>query len=231
MWYRSLLSGDEAEAYEDIKAGLLLLDREIRIPRMEYRRAADILAMVKLDSPEIFWVCGHSISYIAGAEHMNLSPEYIFPVRQIPEMRKQLDARLDRLLRPAYDLDPVRAVGFVRNFVFRNVKYESVGKNYSHEIYGILSHGIGVCEGISKTAKLMLDRLSVTSVVAIGRENSENVRHAWNLIELHGKMRHYDLTYDLSRVNAGLKPVYAGMTDEMIFKDHNKPVYDLPECR
>lgn len=159
MWYRSLLSGDEAEAYDGIRDGVLSLEREIRIPRMEYRTAADILAKVKLDDPGIFWVRGHSVSFRAGAEHMNLSPEYIFPVKQIPEMKKQLGIRLDRLLRPAYDLDPVRAVGFVRSFIFNNVKYEKVGKSYSHEIYGILSHGIGVCEGIAKTVKLMLDRL------------------------------------------------------------------------
>lgn len=231
MWYRSLLSGDEAEAYDGIRDGVLSLEREIRVPRMEYRTAADILAKVKLDDPGIFWVRGHSVSFRAGAEHMNLSPEYIFPVKQIPEMKKQLGIRLDRLLRPAYDLDPVRAVGFVRSFIFNNVKYEKVGKSYSHEIYGILSHGIGVCEGIAKTVKLMLDRLSVGSVVAVGSENDENIRHAWNLIELHGRMRHYDMTYDLSRMNAGLKPVYAGMTDDMIYKDHNRPVYELPECR
>lgn len=231
MWYRSLLLGDAAEAYDEIEKGLFALDREIRIPRMEYRAVADVLAMVKLDNPDIFWVCGHSVSVRPGAEHMMMLPEYIFPVRQIPEMRKQINARIDRILIPAYAFDPIHAIGFVRDFIFNNVKYEKLGKSYSHEIYGILSHGIGVCEGISKTVKLLLDRLSVDTVVAVGSENSDGIRHAWNLIELHGKMRHYDLTFDLSRVNAGLKPIYVGMTDEMIYKDHNVPVYKLPECR
>ena len=67
MWYRSLLSGDEAEAYDGIRDGVLSLEREIRIPRMEYRTAADILAKVKLDDPGIFWVRGHSVSFRTGA--------------------------------------------------------------------------------------------------------------------------------------------------------------------
>lgn len=231
MWYRSLLLGDAAEAYDEIEKGLFALDREIRIPRMEYRAVADVLAMVRLDNPDIFWVCGHSVSVRPGAEHMMMLPEYGFPIRQIPEMRKQINSRIDRILSPAYAFDPIHAIGFVRDFIFNNVKYEKLGKSYSHEIYGILLHGIGVCEGISKTVKLLLDRLSVDTVVAVGSENSDGIRHAWNLIELHGKMRHYDLTFDLSRVNAGLKPIYVGMTDEMIYKDHNVPVYKLPECR
>ena len=229
-WYRENLSGIEVEIYDEIKEGLLSLKNEIKVPRTEYKRISEIYSMVKLDCPEIFYAEAPSYTYKTGSLKITVIPKYLFSDRQIASLRESLSVRLERILKPAWELDEVKAIEFVRNFIFHNVKYEKLEKSYSHEVYGTLSHGIGVCEGIAKTAKLMLDKLGIESVVAIGRENEENFRHAWNMISLYGKMRHFDFTFDLSRIEKGFRPIYSNMTDEMIFKDHNKPVFILPEA-
>ncbi len=230
FWYKSLLDGDEAEAYTEISSGLLSMEQEIKVPELEYRRISEIYSMVKLDRPEIFYAAEPVYRSRMSSEHISVVPKYLFNEKQISRMKEALSVRLERILRPAFSLDEIKAVEFVRSFVFENVRYDKLEKNYSHEVYGVLSHGIGVCEGISKTVKLMLDRLGIESIVAIGSENEDHLRHAWNMINLHGKMKHYDLTFDLSRREKGLKPKYASMTDEAIFRDHNKPVFRLPEA-
>ncbi len=228
-WYLSTLDGDEYTAYTEILDGLLSLSGGIRVPKMEYKRISDIFAMVKLDRPEIFYVSGHSFRSPVGAGYTEVIPEYHFPVKKIPELQNAISSRADRILRQAVSLDEVKAVSFVSKWILENTVYEKLERQYSHEIYGVLSHGIGVCEGISKTVKYFLDKLGIDSLVVIGEANSENVRHAWNMISLHGKMRHYDLTFDLSRRTKGLKPIYSALTAEQIFKDHNKSVYEIPK--
>ena len=230
-WYRENLNGIEAEIYDEIKEGLLSLKKEIKVPRLEYRRIFEIYSMVKLDFPEIFYADSPSYSLRNGSDSIIVIPKYLFSNKQIASIKESLFVRLERVLRTARSLDTIKAVEFVRDFIFLNAKYDKLEKNYSHEIYGVLSNGIGVCEGIAKTVKFMLDSLGIESVVAIGSENEENLRHAWNMISVYGKMRHFDFTFDLARREKGLKAVYSNMTDEMIFRDHNKPVFILPQSK
>jgi transglutaminase/protease-like cytokinesis protein 3 len=110
------------------------------------------------------------------------------------------------------------------------VVYEKLTRHYSHEIYGVLFHGIGVCEGIAKTVKTMLSRLGVESIVVLGDTAESGLRHAWNVVWLYGKPRHYDFTFDLSRHNGGKKPIYQNLTDEQIFRDHEPSVFPIPNC-
>lgn len=62
FWYKSLLDGDEAEAYTEISSGLLSMEQEIKVPELEYRRISEIYSMVKLDRPEIFYAAEPGVS-------------------------------------------------------------------------------------------------------------------------------------------------------------------------
>ncbi len=230
-WYASLLSGDEASVYYEIFRGAKALSREIKVPKLDYKRISEIYELVRLDHPEIFYLAPPSFKAYSGASHVTVIPNYIFSDGKISETGKMLSSRVKRILRPAEELDDLKKLSFVSKWIFENTVYEKLEKQYSHEIYGVLSHGIGVCEGISKTVKYMLDHLGINSLVVVSEADEFNMRHAWNMIELYGKMRHYDLTFDLSRKEKGLKPVYSAMTDEMIFKDHRMPEFPIPEAK
>lgn len=52
-------------------------------------------------------------------------------------MKEALSVRLERILRPAFSLDEIKAVEFVRSFVFEKLRYDKLEKNYSHEVYGV----------------------------------------------------------------------------------------------
>ena len=141
------------------------------------------------------------------------------------------EKRLSRILAPLAMRSEREQVIGVRDWLLTNITYEKLTRNYSHEIYGVLFHGIGVCEGIAKTAKRMLDVLGIPALIVLGKENEEGVRHAWNIVELYGTPRHYDFTYMLS-LPRGLKQYrYDGVTDDVIFCDHKTPVFPVPTCR
>lgn len=229
-WYHSILQGDERRAYETLLNGMLSFEKEVAVPKMTYKRIGEISELVRLDDPMIFYVSGTSYRSSIVSDSVTVVIEYSFDKNDIKSMTSGLKKRIDRILCKVYDLDDIQKLTYIRNWILNSVTYEKLKRQYSHEIYGVLSHGIGVCEGIAKTVKVMCDALEIPAVIVIGKEDSNGVRHAWNIISLYGKERHYDFTFDLSLKESGLKPKYWSMTDEQIYRDHSAPVYQIPVC-
>ena len=65
--------------------------------------------------------------------------------------------------------------------------YDKLKKPYSHEIIGPLGHGVGVCEGIAKSVKVLCDALGIWCIIVISEANPEKkikYRHAWNIVKI-----------------------------------------------
>jgi hypothetical protein len=114
------------------------------------------------------------------------------------------------------------------------VRYDKLKKSYSHEIIGPLQNGVGVCEGIAKTVKLMCDSLGLECVIAISRADPDvpnGYLHAWNIIKTGGKFCHMDATFD-NTLGRGeeVRYDYYNLCDKQIFRDHRPLLYPAPEC-
>jgi len=230
-YYETQLDGIEAKVYYAMQDGLTHHAAEIRVPRLSYPRLQEIYTMVKYDSPELFYAEAPSFRSTPAADHVTVCPQYLFSRSEAETQGIAAEKRLSRILAPVVGQGEVEKVAYIRDWLLNHVTYEKLKRNYSHEIYGVLFHGIGVCEGIAKTAKCMFDYLDMPSLVVLGRENSDGVRHAWNIAQCYGKSRHYDFTYMLS-MSRGLKRYpYDGVTDEIIYRDHQLPVFSVPICR
>ena len=75
----------------------------------------------------------------------------------------------------------------MHDFICENVRYDKLKKAYSHEIIGPLGQSVGVCEGIAKAVKVLLDALGVWCVIAICGNNPEKgikYRHTLSLIHI-----------------------------------------------
>ena len=71
---------------------------------------------------------------------------------------------------------------YVHDFICENVRYDKLKKAYSHEIIGPLGQGVGVCEGIAKSVKILCDALNLWCIIAICGNNPEKgikYRHTW----------------------------------------------------
>ncbi len=223
----------EREAYEAMLAGFDALAPAIRVP---YSRGGlgDVLFRLKLDKPEIFFVTGGSYRYTQGADYMELLPEYMFDKPRVREHRRALGARLDKLLRGALSLGETERLRFVHDFICENVRYDKLKKSYSHEIIGPLQNGVGVCEGIAKTFRLMCDRLGLECVVAVSKADPERpggYLHAWNVVKSGGVWRHVDATFDNTLSRGGeIRYDYFNLGDRQLFRDHRELLYPAPEC-
>ena len=91
----------------------------------------------------------------------------------------------------------------MHDFICENIRYDKLKKSYSHEIIGPLGQGVGVCEGIAKAVKVLLDALGVWCVIAICGNNPETS----------------EIRYD-----------YFNLDDSQIFRDHEPLIAPAPHC-
>ena len=233
-YYYSIMQPAERETYHALLVGLQNLAPSIRIPRLNGEQLSTLFFQLRLDHPEVFYAVGYSCRGSIGAESWEFLPDYMFQKSKIQEHQKALRARMERVLRPARDLKEAEKVQYIHDFILDNVRYDKLEKPYSHEIIGPMTNGVGVCEGIAKTVKLLCDALDIPCMIPISdrdRANGEKYLHAWNILTIGGQRYHMDATFDNTLSKSGAKRYdYFNLSDEKIFRDHCALLYPAPRC-
>ena len=173
-YYYGRMPKDKQNVYRAMLHGLMELSDEFLIPQVpttDGNWLYDVFFQLRLDHPEIFWAVGFKYRYYKDSPNLILIPEYIFDKNKIREHQKALGARVDKLVRPAMKLSEWDKEKYVHDFICENIRYDKLKKPYSHEIIGPLGHGVGVCEGIAKSVKVLCDALGVWCIIAICRKN------------------------------------------------------------
>lgn len=233
-YYYGQMTKAEQSAYRAMLEGFLAIAQEFPVPRLEGRVLSDLFFRLRLDHPAIFYVEGFHYRYGEHSGYVQLVPEYMFEKKKIRDMQQALEARMNRLINQAGKVGVEEKEAFIHDFICTNVTYDKLKKQYSHEIIGPLQQGVGVCEGIAKTVKILCDRMGIECIIAISRADPEKgvrYRHAWNLVKLKNTWYHLDATFDNSLGRYGQKRFdYFNLDDRMVFKDHQPLVYQLPAC-
>lgn len=234
VYYYHTLSKEEQQAYYAILNGLTEIAPSFSVPRLSIHALSEIFFMVRLDHPEIFYAVRFSCRACADASSWEFLPEYMFPKKQILEQKQMMAARISRLVRGAEKLDLLGKEQYIHDFLCTSVRYDKLKKPYSHEIIGALGQGVAVCEGISKTAKILCDTLGIPCLIAISEANPEKgvqYRHAWNIVTLNGTPFHMDATFDNTLSSEGrIRYDYFNINDDRLFRDHEPVLYRVPEC-
>ena len=233
-YYYSAMSRPMQEAYHAVVTGMTDAQSAIRIPRLAGEELSTLFFQLRLDHPEIFYAVGYSCRAAYNADSWEFVPEYMFPKAKIREHQKALKARVERLVRPMQDMTPAAQERYIHDFILDNVRYDKLEKPYSHEVIGPLTNGVGVCEGIAKTVKLLCDAVDLPCMIAVSdrdRANGEKYLHAWNVVTLGGKRYHLDATFDNTLSKNGVRRYdYYNLDDKRIFRDHRALLYPAPAC-
>ena len=233
-YYYSRMDRQQQSAYRAMKTGLTSLAASFPVPKLENKELADIFFKLRLDCPEIFYGVGFRYRFYQDSANVEMVPEYLFETGKIREHQKAMNARIARLIRPAKQLSEWEKEVYIHDFICSGVRYDKLKKPYSHEIIGPLGQGVGVCEGIAKTVKILCDALGVWCIIAISDSNPEKgirYRHAWNIVKIGGVFYHLDVTFDntLGRGEGG-RYDYFNLSDKQIFRDHEPALYEIPSC-
>ena len=233
QYYYQQLPPQERVAYHGMLTCLRELTPSARIPRLPMETLSTLFFQLRLDHPEIFYAVGFSCRAVPEAAFVEFWPEYRFEKKRIREHRQAIEARVTRLLRPLRSLPPAEQERAIHDFVVENVRYDKLEKPYSHEVIGPLTNGVGVCEGMAKTVKLLCDGLGLPCMIAVSdrdRANGERYLHAWNIVQLGGQCYHLDATFDNSLSKYGTRYDYFNLDDTKIFRDHRPLLYPAPPC-
>ena len=77
-YYYEHLNKEEQKAYYAMKEGLLNLQDEIQVPKLDKKRLSDIFFMIRLDYPKIFYSVTFSYKYYENSTFDIFFPEYLF---------------------------------------------------------------------------------------------------------------------------------------------------------
>lgn len=240
-YYYGRMPKDKQNTYRAMLAGLMDLSDEILLPQVpttDGNWLYDVFFQLRLDHPEIFWAVGFKYRHYKDSPNLILIPEYIFDKNKIREHKKALHARVEKLVRPAAKFSEWDKEKYVHDFICENIRYDKLKKPYSHEIIGPLGHGVGVCEGIAKSVKILCDALGVWCVIAICGNNPEKgikYRHTWNIVRINGQYYHLDATFDntLGRNeddSVSIRYDYFNLDDKNIFRDHEPLIAPALAC-
>ena len=233
-YYYDLLNKQQQKAYYAMKVGLESLAPSFPVPRLEPQELADVYFLLRLDHPKIFYSVSYKYRYYPDSENIEMIPEYLFQKNKIMEHQKAMEARVKKLAKQAEHMSELEKEHFIHDFICQNVHYDKLKKPYSHEIIGPLGHGVGVCEGIAKSVKILCDTLGIWCMIAISERNPEKnikYRHAWNVVKIGGKYYHLDATFDNSLGKGErVRHDYFNLSDSQISRDHEPVIWRTPKC-
>ena len=237
QYYYNHMNKAQQAAYHSILSGVKNLADEFQIPALEGEELYNVFFQMRLDHPEIFWVSSYKYRYYKDSPNLIFIPEYLFDKKKICEHQKAMTARVEKLIRPAQKLSEWEKEKYVHDFICENIRYDKLKKSCSHEIIGPLGQGVGVCEGIAKAVKVLLDALGVWCVIAICGNNPEKgikYRHTWNIVKIGGTYYHLDATFDNTlgkdRETSEIRYDYFNLDDSQIFRDHEPLIAPAPHC-
>ena len=232
-YYYTKLNKQHQAVYHAMQQCLISLADEWQMPRVSGEALYNIFFQLRLDHPEIFWATGFKYRYYENSGNLIFLPEYLFEKAKIREHQKAMASRVEKLVRPAKSMSELEKEKYVHDFICQNVRYDKLKKSYSHEIIGPLGQGVGVCEGIAKSVKVLLDALGVWNVIAIRGNNPEKgikYRHTWNIVKIGGTYYHLDATFDNSLGDEEIRYDYFNLDDKNIFRDHEPLIAPTPSC-
>ena len=233
-YYYSTMNKTMQNIYHAMKNGLLAIAPSFSVPRLEGRELQDIFFRLRLDCPEIFYAVGFRYRYYKDAGNIEILPDYLFDKKKIIDHQKAMQARIAKLIRPVRDKGEWEKEVYIHDFICRSVHYDKLKKPYSHEIIGPLGQGVGVCEGMAKTVKVLCDALGIWCIIAVSEANPEKgikYRHAWNVVRIGGTYYHLDATFDNNlSLDQLVRYDYFNLSDKQLFRDHEPVIYEIPRC-
>lgn len=143
--------------------------------------------------------------------------------------RVALNAKVDKVVasinKPGLsDFDKVKAV---HDYLVLNTAYDYVNQQKntipadSYTAHGALLGGIAVCDGYTKAAQLLLNRLGVENHYVVG--NIADGLHSWNQVKINGNYYFMDVTWNDPVPNkpGTVSYDYFLVTSDQLRKDHS----------
>jgi len=206
------------------------------------KKISRILEAYFYDNPQYYYVSNEYIISTTNLKVMTFSTlELKYLIRKNDEIainNKKLETAIDSLLSKCItetmtDFEKEVAIhdALVENTTYYQYEDIEAIPEIKHTAYGALVEKEAVCDGYSKAFKMLLEKAGIDSIIISG--STDNVLHAWNLVELDGKYYHVDVTSNKLQEESKRYVVhtYFNLNDINISKTHTTgSFFTYPKC-
>ena len=214
-YYYTLLSDKEKNIYKKVYGAVVSVLSTVEFQQADIFKVdiSKIVEYIILDNPHIFYLDEKNIKIYSSLLKVDVDFTYLYSKDEIEILQQKVNAALGEIVRRVKAVSDYEKELAIHDVLVKNVLYddyarENPNKNitYAHSILGVLLYKTAVCDGISKTVKMLLNLLEIKCIVAIGQVNGAG--HAWNIVKIGGKAYHLDVTADIS--NSDKDDLYYG---------------------
>lgn len=160
----------------------------------------DIIEDIRNNYVITFHVGTITYTFDPNKKTVQLVPNYLIPSKDykgtINKILKSLEVHKKNLAR--LDSDYKKEL-YIHDFLVKEVEYCDEG-DVSHSIVGPLLYQKAVCDGITKTAKVLFNLCKIPSKVitgtALGNVSNTKGPHAWNIVKIKDFWYNLDITFD-----------------------------------
>ncbi|MGM9818136.1 MAG: transglutaminase domain-containing protein [Paludibacteraceae bacterium] len=242
-YYYSTLNDVQKVAYKTIYAAFERFEKEIFLNNgmLPIEDILGIVYAIDLDNPHLFYIDFGNIKIKTMLGMIVVTVTYLYNQNEVAQIQPKIQKATNAILKRVHGTTVYEKVLSLHDILAENILYddnaaEAIDKYYlkSNTILGVLFFKTAVCEGISKTFKLLLNMLDIKCLVVIGDtdENTDkNIKHAWNIVKIDGSSYHVDLTWDVNRSfpNA-ISHAYFCISDSEAMEKHSWKSNEVPAC-
>lgn len=248
-YYYEKLTDEQKKIYKAVAVAIKNLDSNAKIKEYNFTddntTMKDVKAAIQnlfLDHPEVFYVSNdYTVSTIELLNSKRIEIDLKYLVKDKNDLNKKLTEIknvIDPIINDAKNMDKFDAELYIHDKICEMCTYykysniEAVPEE-CHTIYGCLVNKQAVCDGLSKSLQIMLDKVEIDNILVTG--NLQNQAHAWIMVKLGDNWYHVDITSNKSvRNESGKEEIihsYFNITSERIKKTNSIDIEEqLPEA-
>ncbi|MBQ6264459.1 MAG: hypothetical protein IJK60_03325 [Clostridia bacterium] len=229
-YYYYRLSETERKAYDNILSAIYDMPERIRVPSLKQDELNNTFEALLYDNPDLFFV-STKCTQISIGSLAYMSMEYRMSKSEYKAGLAKINAACDRIVSSlTAPRDEWRTELEIHNALIDTLEYKFTNEpNDYSTVYGALINGEASCEGYSKAAKYLFDRLGIESYVVAGRatdSDGTSEAHMWNIVRVNGDYCQLDITWDDPIKSDYRTYAYFNLTDEQINYDHGSWHFD-----
>ena len=220
-YYYSKMNSREKYIYEALHDAIINGRKSATVEgSVDADMVTEIYFSIVLDNPHLYYL-GREISIVrySGADERTLiEPSYTLSREIIRDFNGRIERGVNDLI------SSLKLAEVSDQEAVRRLDERKEGRLISaHSVIGIFSKQCAVCDGISKTVKLVLNCLNIPCIVVAGQSafEEDNGSHAWNIVKIGQIAYHLDMTWDINLSRKGdISYEYFLISDREAARDH-----------
>lgn len=226
-WYRDHLTATEQATYDELLEAIFGYSEQTTLNTQPDKDTLNkCLQYIMNDRPEIFWLSS-TLSYVMTGDAIT-SVEFQYKMN-----KEEIDAiqySIDKKIQPVIDkvtnseMSEYEKVKYIYTWVCDNIDYQRNTTN-SQDIQGALYDGVTACAGYAHTMQLLCNKSGIKCIYLTGPSgdiDEEQVPHAWNAVEIDGRICYVDATWgDKGEDNLSCDYAWLGLSYKSIDISHD----------